>query len=81
MHQMVRAYCLVRAKTDRIREAYGKIIVLAEVKEVVPVYGEYDLIVKVETDDFRSLDRFVYNSLREIPEVETTTTMVVSGLT
>jgi len=81
MRQMVRAYCLVRAKTDRIREAYGKIIVLAEVKEVVPVYGEYDLIVKVETDDFRSLDRFVYNSLREIPEVETTTTMVVSGLT
>jgi len=78
---MIAAYCLVRVKTDRITEAYEKIRVLAEVKEVVPVYGEYDLVVKVEVRDFRTLDKFIYSSLRETPHVETTTTMVVSGLT
>lgn len=78
---MVTAYCLVRAKSDRAAEAYGKIRSLSDVREVVLVYGEYDLVVKVETKDFRALDKFVYDSLREIPEVETTTTMIVSRLT
>jgi len=78
---MVTAYCLVRVKSDQIAEAYGKIRALTDVKEVVSVYGEYDLVVKVEAEDFRALDKFVYDSLREIPEVETTTTMIVSRLT
>lgn len=78
---MVTAYCLVRVKHDKTAEAFGKIGALSDVKEVVPVYGEYDLVVKVETRDFRALDKFVYDSLREISEVETTTTMIVSRLT
>jgi len=77
---MVTAYCLVRVKSDQIAEAYRKIRALSGVQEVASVYGEYDLVVKVKAIDLRALDKFVYGSLREISEVETTTTMIVSRL-
>jgi anthranilate phosphoribosyltransferase len=48
------------------------------VKEITPVYGEYDMIVKTETETIKELTVFIYNRLRTIPVLTMTTTMITT---
>ena len=48
---------------------------LQEVKEVHPLFGEYDLIVNVEVKDFETLGRFVTEKVRTIDGVIDTKTL------
>jgi anthranilate phosphoribosyltransferase len=48
------------------------------VKEITPVYGEYDMIVKTETETIKELTVFIYNRLRTIPGLTMTTTMITT---
>jgi len=48
------------------------------VKEVTPVYGEYDMIVKTETESIKELTLFIYNQLRTISGLTMTTTMITA---
>lgn len=49
---------------------------LPEVKEVWEVYGEYDLVVRVEIRTLQLLDSFVRDRIRRMPTVRLTTTMI-----
>ena len=40
------------------------------------VYGEYDLVVRVEIRTLQLLDRFVRDRIRRMPTVRLTTTMI-----
>ena len=77
---MVSAYCLVRVKRNKIERVLKRIRKANLIKEVLPVYGEYDLWATVEAETLQELDDFVYGFLRLIPEVETTTTMIHARL-
>ncbi len=48
-----------------------------DAKEVYVTYGEYDIVVKVETSSLRELDRVV-TGIRNIPGVKTTATLIAS---
>ncbi len=48
-----------------------------DAKEVYVTYGEYDIVVKVETGSLRDLDRVV-TGIRSIPGVKTTATLIAS---
>jgi len=50
------------------------------VKEVTPVYGEYDIIVKTETESINELTLFIYNKLRTISGFTMTTTMITARI-
>jgi DNA-binding Lrp family transcriptional regulator len=73
---VVSAYTLVRTKYPRLEELVEKIRKLRFVKEVTAVYGEYDLVVKTETESIEELNFFIYNELRKIPRLTKTTTMI-----
>ncbi|MGQ9641665.1 MAG: Lrp/AsnC ligand binding domain-containing protein [Candidatus Bathycorpusculaceae bacterium] len=73
---VVSAYTLVRTKYLRLEELVEKIRKLRFVKEVIAVYGEYDLVVKTETESIEELNFFIYNELRKIPRLTKTTTMI-----
>jgi len=77
---MVSAYCLLRVKRNKIEHVLNRIRRASLAKEVLPVYGEYDICATVEAESLRELDDFVYGFLRSIPEVETTTTMIHARL-
>lgn len=49
---------------------------MPEVKVAYVVYGEYDLIVKVETDTLKDLDQFITEKIRKMPEIQMTSTMI-----
>lgn len=74
------AYTLVRTGHHEAKELMNKIAKLQFVKEVTPVYGEYDIIVKTETKTIRELTLFVYNKLRTISGLTMTTTMITAKI-
>lgn len=77
----VLAYTLIRVEPNKLKEAIQKLKEFNVVKEVIPVYGEYDLIIKTECKVIDELTNFIYNELRpRVPGLKMTTTMIVSGL-
>lgn len=76
----VSAYTLIRIEHSRLEDLVGEIKKLRFVKEVIPVYGEYDIIVKTETKSISELNVFIYNELRKIPGLTATTTMITARI-
>lgn len=74
------AYTLVRTEHRKVNELMKKINKLQSVKEVTPVYGEYDIIVKTETKSIKELTIFIYSQLRIIPGLTMTTTMITAKI-
>jgi DNA-binding Lrp family transcriptional regulator len=72
-------YTLARVQPAKDSIVYNKIKALAEVKEVITTYGEYDIIIKVEVKSLDHLDEFVFSKLRTIEGVEATTTLIQAG--
>jgi len=73
---VISAYTLIRTEHSEREEVVSKIKKLRFVKEVVPVYGEYDIIVKTETNSIEELNFLIYNELRKIRRLTATTTMI-----
>lgn len=73
---MVTSYTLARIHPEKDQEAYKVIKTFPEVKEITITYGEYDLIIKVESESLNDLDYFIFNKLRTIPGVAATTTLL-----
>ncbi|AGJ63177.1 Transcriptional regulators [Sulfolobus islandicus LAL14/1] len=48
-----------------------------EVVEAYVVYGVYDIVIKVETENMDKLKNFISNSIRKIPKVRSTLTMII----
>lgn len=76
----VTAYTLVRTDHRRIKKLVNRIGKLQFVKEVTSVYGEYDIIVKTETESIKELTLFIYNQLRTISGLTMTTTMITAKI-
>lgn len=73
---MIGAYVLMRIKPGMDREVLHKVKKLAQVKEVETVYGEYDMLIKVEIETLDELDDFIFNTIRTIKGVEGSTTLI-----
>ncbi len=73
---MVTSYTLIRILPTRDEEVYNTVRALKEVIELVLTYGEYDLIIKVESETLEELDAFIFNKLRTTSGVEATTTLI-----
>lgn len=74
------AYTLIRTDHHRIQELVNKIKKLQLVKEITPVYGKYDILVKTETDSIKELTLFIYNKLRTISGLSMTKTMITARI-
>jgi len=73
---MITSYTLVRVLPAKDKEVYGRIKKFVEVKDVILTYGEYDLILKVESESLEDLDHFIFNKLRTTEGVAATTTLL-----
>lgn len=78
MPMVISAYTLIRTENSKREKLVDKIKKLRFVKDVVLVYGEYDIVVKTETDSIEELNFFTYNELRKIRGLTATTTMITS---
>ena len=74
----IEAYIMMNIKSGSEDEVCEELVKYDEVEEVAVIYGEYDALVKVKTDNMKSLDTFIIEKLRSIPNIFLTATMLIA---
>jgi DNA-binding Lrp family transcriptional regulator len=72
------AYVLFKVASGTEREVAQKLIEFNEVIQADIIFGEYDVIARMTTDDLDKLEAFVSESIRTVPNVLVTSTMIIS---
>jgi DNA-binding Lrp family transcriptional regulator len=72
------AYVLFKVALGTEREVAQKLIEFNEVIQADIIFGEYDVIARMTTDDLDKLEAFVSESIRTVPNVLVTSTMIIS---
>jgi len=58
------------------KEVYDRLRGTPEITEVHPLFGEYDILLKIETNDIDSIGGVVINKIRSIKGVMDTKTLI-----
>jgi len=72
----VKAYVFCKVSSGSERETCKRIAQYPFVSEACVVYGEYDLIVEISTENLEELDSAT-EEIRTIPSITYTSTMIV----
>ncbi|MCD6558517.1 MAG: Lrp/AsnC ligand binding domain-containing protein [Palaeococcus sp.] len=76
---MIEAFVLVVVKPGNEEKVYNALKDCEPVKEIFRVYGEYDIILRVEVGSIGELDSFHDRILRKVGSVEMTETLIASS--
>jgi DNA-binding Lrp family transcriptional regulator len=72
------AYVLFKVSSGTEREVAQKLIEYNEVLQADIIFGEYDVVAKIMTKNLDTLEEFVSEKVRNVPNVLVTSTMIVS---
>lgn len=75
---MVSGFVLIRVGAGKERDVYTGLNVMEEVKGIQMVFGHYDIIARLESNDLNELSEIVLERIRNIEGVSTTTTLIAS---
>lgn len=78
---MVLAYILITVRGVDVSEIASQVIDMKEVTNSHVIYGQYDLIIRVKTNNLEQLREFNLNRLSKIQGVDSTTTLIVADQT
>jgi anthranilate phosphoribosyltransferase len=73
---MFTCYTLARVAPTMDKKVYKAVKSYPEVKDIILTYGEYDLIIRVESNSLEDLDDFIFTKLRTTEGIESTTTLI-----
>ncbi len=76
---MIEAFVLVVVKPGTEEKVYQELKKRKDIREIYRVYGEYDLLLRVEAPEIGILDRFHDEVLRKIKNIEMTETLIASS--
>ena len=74
----VPAFVLVNVELGTEEEVKKKVLEIPEVEEVYIVFGVYDMIIRLESEDKEKLKNVVFKRIREIQDVRSTMTMMTA---
>ncbi len=72
---MAIGFVLISTAPAKEHDVYNELLKISEIVELHPLFGEYDLIAKVEAEDFNALGEIVIDKIRTIPGVIDTKTL------
>lgn len=72
------AYVLFKVASGTERDVAKKLVEFGEVNQADIVFGEYDVIARLTTPNLEKLEEFVSQSIRNVPNVLVTSTMIIS---
>lgn len=75
--KLASAIVLINTDAGGEEEVFDKLKNMKEITEVHVVYGVYDIVAKVESDSLDKLKDFVTNTVRKLPKVRSTLTMII----
>ncbi len=76
---MAIGFVLINVAPAHEHEVYNKLSKIPQIVELHPLFGEYDLIAKIDAADFEELGTLIVNKIRAITGVLDTKTL--TGLT
>ena len=74
----VSAYVFVTLNPGTEKNILQKVTHFDEVVKVSMMYGEYDAIIMVRTDNLEQLNAFLTDKLRVLPDIFQTATLIVA---
>jgi DNA-binding Lrp family transcriptional regulator len=72
-----KAYVLVNTNVGCEKSVFQQILLMPNVIHVYLVYGVYDLILRIEENDLTLLKEFIITKIRLLPEVRSTSTLMI----
>jgi len=72
---MAVGFVLIGVEPQHEREVQARLMKVEEVVELYPLFGEYDLIAKVEAETYDRIGEVVVSKIRTIPGVRATKTL------
>ncbi len=77
-HTKIEAYIMMNIKSGAEDEVCEALAQNPIVEEVSVIYGEYDAILKVKSENMRTLDKFITETVRALPNIFLTATMLIA---
>ncbi len=77
---MAIGFVLITIAPTHEHDVSTKLSKVSEIIELHPLFGEYDLLAKIEADDFESLGVIVVNKIRSIEGILDTKTLTGTKL-
>jgi len=71
------AYVLVQSEIGHEMEVLSDLIKIEFVKEAKGTFGYYDILVKIEADSEKEIEKIITKKIRKAKNVNTTTTLSV----
>jgi len=68
-------FVLIATAPAKEHKVYNELLKVKEIIELYPLFGDYDLIAKVEIKDMDNLGKFVVSKIRSIDGVVDTKTL------
>ena len=68
-------FVLINTAPAHEHEVYNKLLKVPRITELHPLFGEYDLIAKIESDDFEGLGNIVLDTIKSEKGVIDTKTL------
>ena len=75
---MITAFVLITTKAGKEKEVKELLEKYEQVKEVQIVYGDFDMVAKIEAKTMDELNNVILDKVRNIPEISITSTLVSS---
>ena len=69
------AFILINCVPGKENEVSRKLSEIKSIRETFTLFGEYDLISKIETKDYKELETTVVERIRNIPGIVETKTL------
>lgn len=77
---MAIAYVLITAEAGKEHEVHKRLLKVPEVRELLPLAGEYHLICKIDAADLDTLGHAILTNIRTIPGVRQTRTLTATKI-
>jgi len=74
----ISAMLLLGTGTGSERNVYDKLSKHEEIEFVHELFGSWDIIAKIQTEDVQRMDEFVSDIVRNIPGVNSSATLIIS---
>jgi DNA-binding Lrp family transcriptional regulator len=75
---MLTCFILIRVEAKKEDEVYDHLVKVKEIEGIREVFGEYDMICRMEARNLKEMRSLVIQKVRSVPGVIATTTLITS---
>ena len=75
---MITCFILIRIVANMEDEVYDALAKVKQIEGIREVFGEYDMIARIETKNLKEMRSIIINKVRSVSGVLATTTLITS---